>query len=488
MPESEPWSRLPAEIAHEVAGHNADDVQTLRAMSLASKSMRSSSIIHLFSSIHFACAEDFYWWRDMLGRTPTLATVVKKVRFADPGGTWLARHRGYPSPAFATKLAQAPTPPVIPAMPSVCVVEWSDRQHHLEFNVMMATAYMALFPNMTELCLRNIEFGGLSTLSTFLGACKRLKVLSLFDTVVGFPDMGVIGGNGHSTTIDKASSCRYFDLTELEELAVRSTIFRDGEEYLIYLLEHSPPTRLKSLAFGYFLWHENNEPCSLRAMEKLLGHGAPSLTNLTVEPTLLTHSDNCQILRIFGDLPAFPALESLTIWLGPNRQAESLLKIFPAAPNLTRVVFRIIFSVEVTKDSEDMERFHEILQMVFPWGAPESIKSVLTRKFPLIESIGFQFCAPRRADIHFRRDLRRRIELLLFAQLMRTEADATEYLPFEWLDEDYHPVKYSRTNGKPSWMVTRNSWNKEPETEASDYSSADDSDGSLVEYRDSEEE
>jgi hypothetical protein len=48
-----------AEIAHEIAGHNADDVGTLRAMALVSKTTRSVAITHLFSRIHFACVEDF---------------------------------------------------------------------------------------------------------------------------------------------------------------------------------------------------------------------------------------------------------------------------------------------------------------------------------------------------------------------------------------------------------------------------------------------
>ncbi|KAJ7348055.1 hypothetical protein DFH08DRAFT_156798 [Mycena albidolilacea] len=46
-------------------------------MSLVSKMTRSLAITHIFSSIHFACTEDFPRWLDMLSRTPALGNVVQ---------------------------------------------------------------------------------------------------------------------------------------------------------------------------------------------------------------------------------------------------------------------------------------------------------------------------------------------------------------------------------------------------------------------------
>ena len=74
--------------------------------------------------------------------------------------------------------------------------------------------------------------------------------------------------------------------------------------------------------------------------------------------------------------------------------------------------------------------------------------------------------------------------------LEETEAGIAELLSIEWLDEEYNPVTYSKTNGKPPWKIKgRRSWCEEPETEASDCESEKsnhddsdeyDSDGNLV--------
>jgi hypothetical protein len=40
-------------------------------------------------------------------------------------------------------------------------------------------------------------------------------------------------------------------------------------------------------------------------------------------------------------------------------------------------------------------------------------------------------------------------------------------MQIEWLDDQFHPVKYSATSGKPPWKFTSDPY-EEPENEASD--------------------
>jgi hypothetical protein len=75
--------------------------------------------MYLFSSIHFACVEDFSQWLDML-RTPMLNSVVKKVKFSDRKKDSL-RRQGLGS---VTELLDSTSPPVIPPLPTVHSVKW----------------------------------------------------------------------------------------------------------------------------------------------------------------------------------------------------------------------------------------------------------------------------------------------------------------------------------------------------------------------------
>ncbi|KAJ7669370.1 hypothetical protein DFH06DRAFT_182351 [Mycena polygramma] len=351
-----PWSRVPAEIAHEIAAHNADDVPSLRAMCLVSQTMRFLAIEHLFAFIHFAREQDFSWWAAMLHRTPRLRTIVKKVKFsyADfEDKAWIMRHREVYSPK---RLHEAVVPPQIPTMPNIRVVEWEGNEWERDpgsFPISMAVASMALFPNINELHLRYVMFDSLEQVATLLGACGRLRVLSVCCTDV-------------------------------------------------------------------------------------------------VQP----------------DLPAFLALHTLSISL---TEAELVLNALDAAPALTALVLPILLFNE--DEGRDLTEFTSILHTVFPWGPhgqSQSMKSILTRKFPLLRRLRFQFCLARNSTIHFRRGLRRRMERQLRERLEQTGAEVAGYFDFEleWLDDDYRPVVYNKANGKPQWQLHMGI--PEPETEESD--------------------
>ncbi|KAJ6600037.1 hypothetical protein DFH09DRAFT_628533 [Mycena vulgaris] len=222
-------------------------------------------------------------------------------------------------------------PPIIPPMPNVRTDEW-DGGYEYDFKPTMAVAYMTLFPAIQKLHLKHMYFGGMISLTTLLSACGRLKVLSFLDTIVCPEEDYDSEDSDNITPLHQGLIVPTpFDLTELEELAVTSTT--DGDEYLIPLVDHSPPAGLKFLTFGKVGDRRENNPCSLSTMEKLLRLGAHSVVDLRIDPTFQA-SDNHEILKIFKRLPAFSALDSLTIWLSPNRQAELLVDALTAAPNL----------------------------------------------------------------------------------------------------------------------------------------------------------
>jgi hypothetical protein len=242
-------------------------------MSLVSKTTRLLAIPHIFSTIQFACVEDFAQWLDILGRIPMLETVVKAVKFFEADRDWLRRWRRLKS---AAPLGGSTAPPVIPALPSVRSVEWDgmSMSYANSNSVAMAVAHMALFPNVDTLRLCGMEFG-FAALASLLGACGQLKCLSFHAATAEEGDS--------DSEIDSGADLPLFDLTALEELVVIASRSRhpEGDGTLLRLLQHSQPRRLQTLSFGdvYLV-----EPYCLAGTEKLLKFGAPSLVNLIVDP------------------------------------------------------------------------------------------------------------------------------------------------------------------------------------------------------------
>ncbi|KAJ7098219.1 hypothetical protein C8R44DRAFT_748082, partial [Mycena epipterygia] len=235
------------------------------------------------------------------------------------------------------------------------------------------------------------------------------------------------------------------------ELTISSIDPESEKDYVVELLEISPPAALKSLSFGvdFGACGCGLQPCAITTIKKVVELGARSVINLAIEPTFgLGDSEeflNMAVLEIFDCLPVLPTLDSLTIWLSPNYQAEGLINRL-TAPNLTTLIFRIVFNQrnyghEYVLHSDD---FNLMLETVFPWGpyVSGSMKRPLTRKFPLLRQIRFHFCAYRTSDLHSKRGLRRQIERRLKERLKETGADVEEYLELAWLDEDYNLVTY----------------------------------------------
>ncbi|KAJ7698514.1 hypothetical protein B0H14DRAFT_3036764 [Mycena olivaceomarginata] len=173
----------------------------------------------------------------------------------------------------------------------------------------------------------------------------------------------------------------------------------------------------------------------LTALEELRIVDCPELVNDTEFVPQLLQASRPTALK---SLAFFPALNTLSLVL--NEPTEELLHALPATPRLTTLHLRIVFVHE--DDYYSREYFTRIIHRVFPWGGQSS---------PSFQRTEFQFCAPRHSAMHFRRGLRRRMERELVDRLQNTGADLAEYLDVRWLDSEYRPVVYSKTNGKPRW-------------------------------------
>jgi hypothetical protein len=253
-------------------------------MSLVSKTMRTFTIEHLFAAIHFECVQDLTWWGTMLERTPSLQHIVKRVKFSDPTSS-VDGMKHYRKEWPIKPLGKAVVPPTIPIMPNVSIVEWEPEAYTIDDS--MAIAYMALFPNTTELYISFMSFDDLSgrplvdgfhRLARFLHASGKLRVLSLGNISVGRK---------------RHLELPTFDLTALEDLRVIecADVFDDESgfdgpdpDFLAQLVEASRLTELKSLksvtfAGGFVL---RSEPCSLQVMQKILFSTNLYLTNLSL--------------------------------------------------------------------------------------------------------------------------------------------------------------------------------------------------------------
>ncbi|KAJ7366278.1 hypothetical protein DFH08DRAFT_929221 [Mycena albidolilacea] len=439
------WSDLPPELTREIAGHNAHDRATLRAMSLVSKATRSLVIPHIFSTIQFDCVEDFGWWLDILRRTPVLTTVVKKVKFHAARSDWRRRRDRRGLKCAVTTLRSHTAPPVIPPMSRVRAVEWAGVNLIYTDIVAMAVAHTALFPNVEKLHLCSLEFS-FAGLANLLGACRRLKSLSLH-----------VARDSNLTLDFGGTQPRQapFDLTALEEV-VLTHYYPGRNDILLRLLQHSSPARLQTLSFGDF-HHDKFD--AFHITETLSRFSSPSLVNLVVDPIF---PYEVQVLATFTRLPAFVALESLTLWLRPGGNALTTDSIITgiSAPNLTRLVFRI-----VGLDEAEREEFDDILRVLLPWqhaSKSESMKTILTRKFPSCSRIEFHFCGVPARGMHFRRGIERRLRDWL-------EFEIGAGITVEWLDEACNPVRYNDNEMTGKWLRCEEEEEKfESEAEASD--------------------
>lgn len=166
-------------------------------------------------------------------------------------------------------------------MPNVRVVEWDGE----DMLVSMAVAYLALFPNIKELHLSNLDLDGFDEFAQLLTACGSFRVLLLRNVKAEDWDLSSSGSENEWKPPKLDRERLAFDLTALEELTVVECEPEDPEsesDYLVQMIEKSQPTGLKSLTFGDSDGYGSEEPCSMIAMDKLLRFATPSLVSLSL--------------------------------------------------------------------------------------------------------------------------------------------------------------------------------------------------------------
>ncbi|KAJ7056226.1 hypothetical protein C8F01DRAFT_1157177 [Mycena amicta] len=394
------WSILPPELAIQIAQHNADDVETLRAMCLVSSAMRNVAIEQLFSVLCFSREEDFLCWWDLLQRTPMLGRAVRKVQISIPGEPYL-----------------------LSPLPTVVEVEWKNRLN--TWRVDVALAYMEqLFPNATRLSFIGMRFKDPAELTTILRTCKPLKGLTM--TASDFRLHG-----------DTDAPLEMVDFSKLEELTFTcSGGYQDHRNVLVQLFRASPPTELKVL--NLLSEHGKHAPCSVSTILALLRLAASSLTHLTIYPIFTDHDILYDGLK---DLPTLTALRSLTVWLAPfvhnAPQAESFFAALPPLPRVTTL--KLLIRVQGTHAD------YKPHYLAFFSSRPMEFKRpALERRFPELQAMVVGFYASRDSAMHDAEQGAQRYRALMEDRLMKRfqemSARVEGLIQVEWLDLEYRKV------------------------------------------------
>ncbi|KAJ7249473.1 hypothetical protein C8J57DRAFT_690635 [Mycena rebaudengoi] len=426
------YSHIPFELAAEIASHNARDLDTLRAMTLTSSSMRSFAIPFLFAAIRFPWSETGEFWAELLESIPDLPTTTKTVHFR------------WPSNLLNAEVAHA----AIPLMPHVRTVHWSidcgsDSPIYKALNVADASLCLSKFPNMAELHIDGAVFVELTSIAQFLGSCGALSALYLFQ-----------GGVVRETALpfDRSAHGRptLFDLSALETLDVQN----GNGNYVINLLEHSPPRALKSLTLG---------ACSPGTTRKLFALGSRTLERLLVYP----FNDLPQIM---DGLPPLGALHSLVICLLKEPPVQhaigtiGTLSTFPAAPNLTTITLQIRVGVDyagytletVDAPSATLHGTERLPQSEILAETMGKLREALPEdwaraRFPRLEQLKFQLCVPM---AHASAGITTR-ELAFYETM---EGVVIQHFPralVQWLDWEYNVIRGGKGTGWCGWKGLR---------------------------------
>nr|GAT48855.1 predicted protein [Mycena chlorophos] len=362
------WSNIPTEIGLQIAYHNADDLQTLLAMSLASRAMRNVSIEPLFSTLHFSCREDFARWLAMLHHRPSLGSAVRRVKLSLP-------------------LQDAPSSD-IPSMINVVEVEWSSNQ---PWDSKIAGLYMTqLFPKATRLSLMHQQFRHLAEISYLVRSCALpLRRLTIRNTSVSEDanarppnELGVVP----------------VDLSALAELTLHSNAANfdsNGQNSLGRLLSINPPQlhTLKLYATNMF------QPCAMMTMILLLRTSASTLTHLDIDPNRHPRQNPLFNVAIMA-IPQLSALLELTIHLTPlntvpssdiissRGQSESFFLSLGPMPSLAT----LHFVIRIPSGQRPPEMDYNALNDVFSFRPLALREETLKARFRALEHVEWVFC------------------------------------------------------------------------------------------------
>ncbi|KAF7291973.1 hypothetical protein MIND_01223000 [Mycena indigotica] len=443
---SHPWSRYPPEIKLQITLHNRGDIHTLCAMCLVSKEMRAIAIEQVFRVVSFTYAKDLEFWVDILRHTPTLSAVVRRVRFLPHEIAWF----GVPpqAPERDTDETIVEAIPMIPPMPNVVAIDWALS----DIRIQNARALLQLCPNATELNFLTTAIDGLP-LFTHLLAEFGSRLLSLSLDKVMMLDMDMNDQWEEPGLDDLPRETVNFDLSGVQRLSLVSAEL-DGTtaiEYIEHLFEMSSPRTLKEL-------HLRSDPdataipCSLNVVASLLTQHAPSLVNLTIDPSF---ADTLTELK--NELPLFPLLKTLTVWLETGLSAELFINRLNA-PNLSWLFIRLDLW-RGDWESGNETNLAGSIDASLPWGrlfpSIPFTRTALRARFPTLgeQSIVFQICAGRDADLHYSFLARDDARLQFVTGLMAAGSGDLAGMRVEWLDPEtgYGVIEYDPITGRAPW-------------------------------------
>ncbi|KAJ7648647.1 hypothetical protein DFH06DRAFT_1209259 [Mycena polygramma] len=406
-------------------------------MALTSKTLRAEALVHLFAAINLSQPKDRAMWGEMVIREPQLATsIVKEISF----DRFFNRNRGG-RPRNAQHYPPRPIePPSLPQMPNVQRVTWCTEL--LVDQTPMALRYLSLFPNLTELRL-SAAFDQFDSLARVLAACGRLSALYLSEMRAD-----------RYCRMSRPYSGPAFDLAGVQKLEVQCLT---SAEFIVDLITHSPPLRLKELIIG---GPEGQLPCSSAVLRHILRFAAQSLEVLQVEPSFCTkhepRSPFCKYaLASLPSLGSFPALRSLKMWLDPDIGVQAVLNVInalPPSPNLVSITLRIPFftaagasQAEIESDIQGFtQTIHSLAQ------SPLLLDAALLQRFPRFDTLRIDFCTTPLSYFDYTPALRRRMERFLRRETVHMNGS----LEMEWfsLDADVQRLSF-RGDGMPPYGI-----------------------------------
>ncbi|KAJ6541456.1 hypothetical protein B0H19DRAFT_1268455 [Mycena capillaripes] len=275
--------------------------------------------------------------------------------------------------------------------------------------------HMVLFPNVKKPHLHDMDLCNFGAFVNLLGACEQLKSLYF-----------------HSVTPDEEHS----DPEEEEEWPQETPLDLTALEELV-AVECGLQSQPKMLSFGDSLFEE---PYSVLGTEKLLRFYASSLVNLR-HSYMPTVNIFCKISEDYGDL-AYATDERAV--LDMFRALSTVMQggVFHRRAQRRTASHHVDFSNRLApgRRAGQLGGVAKSLDGILSWRTADSMKAVLTLKFPRLQRLAFHFCAPRDSEMHFRAALRKRMKRQLKDRLEQS-------VRIECFDEKY---------------------NLKPETEASD--------------------
>nr|GAT48860.1 predicted protein [Mycena chlorophos] len=392
-------SCLPFELALQIAWHNAGDIPTLRSMCLVSRDMRTSAIEVLFYKLRFSQHEDFELWYNMLRRTPSLATIPRRVTISR---------------------SVSADPYLLKPLLTVDEVVWAD--YIFGWRADVALEYLErIFPNATRVCFRGVLFRDSQSFTSVLAHFKPLRGLSLVSSQLNF-----------------AEDMVKLDLSQLEELVLTNASDKHG--VLLRLLETSPPRKLRVLRL---LSEDDGRlflPPDVSITTKLLQVAAPSLQELWLQSEYRPYNENETTLHTASNL-TFPAMHTLTLYITPWRtHPESFLESLPPQPSITTLALRI----RVSGTQSEREPHNLALFSAFP---VQFTTAALQHRFPHLEHVLIVLYASKSTSMHNvklgAREYRSTMEARIWARLaeMCVGEWVTRRVKIQWMDLQWRRVE-----------------------------------------------